>query len=99
MKKKGRFVSDKKKCSVSIMTVVLSCILGMLALLAFAMIIIFPSLLDREETVQVELPSTTQTEETQVTESTLVYQLLPPDHPQMATGLLPIPFSAAQSHL
>lgn len=72
MKKKGRFVSDKKKCSVSIMTVVLSCILGMLALLAFAMIIIFPSLLDREETVQVELPSTTQTEETQVTESTLL---------------------------
>lgn len=72
MKKKGRFVSGKKKRRTNKLTVVLSCIAGALALLVLILILLIPSTQNKEEATQPEVPATTQTEATQATEDTTV---------------------------
>lgn len=71
MKKMGRFDSDKKKRNVSKLTVILSCIAGVLALLLLVLLLLIPSLNNDAETALPEESSATQPEETQTTEATV----------------------------
>ena len=70
MKKKGFFDSGKKKHKVNKLTVVLSCIVGALALLLLIMILMIPSLENGEEATQPKAPSTVPTVETQPADTT-----------------------------
>lgn len=71
MKKKGRYDSGKKRQKASRLTVVLSYIAGALALLVMVMLLLIPTLENNTDETQPEDPSTMQTEETQVAQTTI----------------------------
>lgn len=71
MKKKGHFASGKKKRDANRLTAVLFCIAGALALLVLVMILMIPTLENNADETQPEDPSTMQTEETQVAQTTI----------------------------